>query len=507
MVSVMSKKTLPLQNNPERLFGIPRHCMAPWRAVSRDTRGGVAILFAFALVPLICFIGIGFDSARAYMVKSRLSSALDAAALAGGASFFLPQRDDDIEMYFNANYPSGYLGSVIDGPDITVNDAEETIELAANATLDTTLLRVIGKDSITVSAKTEVTRKMTALDVVLSIDVSGSMGWSAPGGGSRIQAAKNAANELIRILFGVDSSEEYLHIGLVPWSSKVNVMTEGESYNAGGTTTKAVPGFQNPDTGEYSSVVHYANNSQVPLLTAPPAGWRGCVFNRYTHNGNNQDDGDIRYGAYSGGGGNWPGWQPIFAGDHETWGGEPVPGWQKCNMSINNEECTACPRRGITPLQNKKAKIKRAVNDLTAGGNTNIPAGLGWAWRVLKPDAPFTDAINNPDYKREQAIVLLTDGENCGKSGDGYRSVFGNCSGGRDEMNNRLKKLAYNVKSDGVILYVIQFANEGTELQSLLKEIASGPESPYYHYAPTSDALKLVFRNIANHLSSLRLSK
>ncbi|NJN05548.1 MAG: hypothetical protein HC814_02930 [Rhodobacteraceae bacterium] len=44
-------------------------------------------------------------------------------------------------------------------------------------------------------------------------------------------------------------------------------------------------------------------------------------------------------------------------------------------------------------------------------------------------------------------------------------------------------------------------------LQALLKGVASGPKAPYYHYAPTPDALKKVFREIANHLSSLRLSK
>jgi len=507
MVLAMRKSVLRI-NKASIAFTAIRHQFAvAWHTFSRDTRGGIAVFVAIAIVPLMCFIGIGFDTARAYMVKSRLSSALDAAALAGGVNFFLPQRDDDIRMYFKANYPDGFLGSTVDGPYITVDEADEKIELDASATVETTFMRLVGEETITVSSSTEVKRKMTALDVVLSIDVSGSMAWDAPGGGTRIGAAKSAANELIGILFGVDSTEEYLHIGLVPWSSKVNVMTEGESYDAGATTTQAVPSFIHPETGAAQSVVYYANNSKVPLLTAPPSNWRGCVFNRYKDNGTSDDDGDIQYGAYSGGGTDWPGWQPIFAGNHATWGGEPISGWQKCNMSISNEECTACPYRGITPLQNTRAAIEDAVDDLNAGGNTNIPAGLGWAWRVLKPGAPFTEAIENPDYEREQAIVLLTDGENCGKSGDGYKRVFGSCDGGRDEMDERLRLLADNVKADGVIVYVIQFANEGTDLQTLLKEVASGPGAPYYHYAPTSDSLRQVFREIANHLSSLRLSK
>ncbi len=55
----------------------------PGRRLRLDRRGAVAVFLAFAIVPLIGFIGIATDTARAYLVKSRLSSALDAAGLAG----------------------------------------------------------------------------------------------------------------------------------------------------------------------------------------------------------------------------------------------------------------------------------------------------------------------------------------------------------------------------------------------------------------------------------------
>ena len=44
-------------------------------------------------------------------------------------------------------------------------------------------------------------------------------------------------------------------------------------------------------------------------------------------------------------------------------------------------------------------------------------------------------------------------------------------------------------------------------MQELLKGIASGTESPFYHYAPDGAALVQVFKEVANHLSELRLSK
>ena len=74
-------------------------------------------------------------------------------------------------------------------------------------------------------------------------------------------------------------------------------------------------------------------------------------------------------------------------------------------------------------------------------------------------------------------------------------------------MIRRLRAIATNIKAAGVIIYTIQFANSGGPLQALMREIATGPDSPYYHYAPDGDALRAVFREVANHLSELRLSK
>lgn len=53
----------------------------------RDRRGGIILFFAIAAVPLIAAVGIATDTARMFFVKSRLTSAVDAASLAGGKVF------------------------------------------------------------------------------------------------------------------------------------------------------------------------------------------------------------------------------------------------------------------------------------------------------------------------------------------------------------------------------------------------------------------------------------
>ena len=73
-----------------------------------------------------------------------------------------------------------------------------------------------------------------------------------------------------------------------------------------------------------------------PLLEPPPAGWKGCVFNRYINDATDANDGDIRDGPFSGGGKDWPAWAPVLPGDYVNpanpnvgakWGGEPVAGY------------------------------------------------------------------------------------------------------------------------------------------------------------------------------------
>src|SRR5690606_1874015 len=92
----------------------------------------------------------------------------------------------------------------------------------------------------------------------------------------------------------------------------------------------SVPQFTNPVTGATQSTLYKANNSPVPLLSRPDDNWRGCVYARYTGDGNNANDADLSLGPVTVGGAAWIGWEPIPTLEGEprsgTWGssdGEP----------------------------------------------------------------------------------------------------------------------------------------------------------------------------------------
>ena len=403
-------------------------------AFAGNRRGAVAAFIAAAIIPLVGALGLATDTARGYMVRAKLGEALDAAALAGGKNIFSANRDADINMYFDANFPAGWMQANVDGPIITVNDDKTVLHLAATATIPTTFMRVLGFQTMTIAAETEVTRQVDMLDLVITIDMSGSMGQPM----TKIAAARDAANSLVDILYGsntvsptftVDGTVyNLLNIGLVTWNHKANVKTNGAAaYNPALTTTTTVPAFTNPVTGAANqTLIYHVNNSEVPLLKAPAAGWAGCVYARYYGDADNTNDADLYRGDVTLNGKVWHAWYPI-----DPLEGEPVSGnytssgngsgwnntakscqgaywndqkndpdkptavanqpawWQRAAPTIDtapNNDCAACLSHGITPLNSVKATIHDAINALTTpAGNTNIPTGLAWAWEVLMP--------------------------------------------------------------------------------------------------------------------------
>ncbi|MEM7172732.1 MAG: VWA domain-containing protein [Pseudomonadota bacterium] len=471
------------------------------RKFSVQREGASMAMVAVLLVPMVGMVGMATDAARGYMIKARVGDALDAAGLAAGLS-----ADNeaamlaDIQTYFDANFPDGYLGADVTLDTPQVDDAAGTVTLSASATIPTTFLKVIGQKQIAVSASTEITRQTLSLDLILSMDMSGSMSWSDGTGTARIVGARDAANALVDILFGDNETKDLLKIGLVPWSGKVNVMDNGVPFTGFDPVPDDTETFTNPLTGASQSVVYRAYNSDVPFLNLPDDAsgtyeWQGCAYARHIDDATFLNDADASIGTVTTSDGtNWRAWAPV--GQE----GEPTPNGI-CETIASN--CRACLSHGITRLTDTKSTIKDAIDELTSPwGTTNIGQGLIWAGQVLSPDAPFMEAEADPPANHQRAIVLLTDGENTQRTGDGYN---GNLTPA--EMDARLQTVANNLKEKGYIIYAIQFYHESGPLAELLKGVATDQEAPYYHFAPDGDSLKDVFKEVANHLSDLRISK
>ena len=98
-------------------------------------------------------------------------------------------------------------------------------------------------NEMTVVAQSEVERTIRALDAVISLDMSGSMD-----GSNRIGAARESLLFFLDAIYGDEqqrrrpcwwstvSTYDLINIGFVPWNSKVNVTTQGETFS--GVTTQ-----------------------------------------------------------------------------------------------------------------------------------------------------------------------------------------------------------------------------------------------------------------------------
>ncbi len=99
-----------------------------------------------------------------------------------------------------------------------------------------------------------------------------------------------------------------------------------------------------------------------------------------------------------------------------------------------NFSCTTSP---ITPLTDVtipegKAVITTAIDAMQPTGNTNVPEGTAWGWRVLSSNAPFTEGRSNTEKGNDKVIIVLTDGANT------YST-----QGGTDAVGNKSTYAAY----------------------------------------------------------------
>lgn len=84
---------------------------------SSHVKGHVLVMFAITLIVLIGMVGLAIDSGLAYGVKAKLSSAVDAAAIAAGRALGTGASDGErvanakaaAQKYFDGNIPNKYL--------------------------------------------------------------------------------------------------------------------------------------------------------------------------------------------------------------------------------------------------------------------------------------------------------------------------------------------------------------------------------------------------------------
>ena len=235
-------------------------------------RGNVAVMTGLLAIPLAGFAGVATDGARAWVLQSRLFSALDASALAlaRNVGVTAATRDAEAASMFWTNFtppttPVGQQGAMIGGtragfmssaavfdqPTLLDND---TVRVTASATIPAYFTRVLGYQTLTVNGTSESRRANLGLELALVLDVTGSMDTSCAtpsdrmavncrvttvprnpgavvaGNASNIDLLRLAAADLVNVIFGTRETVPGLWMSVVPYTTTINLGPNRESW-------------------------------------------------------------------------------------------------------------------------------------------------------------------------------------------------------------------------------------------------------------------------------------
>ena len=105
-------------------------------AQANERRGAALILYTVLLPTILLFCGLAIDLSVLYVVQTRLSSAVDGAALGAGRLLGTSANSTEIAGEFlKANFPVGFWGSYNLTPTITRTDNISLHTIAVTATV------------------------------------------------------------------------------------------------------------------------------------------------------------------------------------------------------------------------------------------------------------------------------------------------------------------------------------------------------------------------------------
>jgi Putative Flp pilus-assembly TadE/G-like len=355
---------------------------------SLDEGGAVAILFGVVLTLLLLATGVAIDGSRAVSVSQRAQTALDSAVLAASSVFLTnDERRGIFDKVFSRNFSSDSVS--IDDIDFTytaANGGYGKVVLSYN----TSILSAVGRDIIGSKLESRARQAKFGIEVVMVLDVSGSMS-AGMGTGTRLDALKSSAKRLIQTLDTAKLPSQSIKYSIVPFTMNVNIGTANTSY---------------------------VENSADPLFSG--TSWAGCVLERPAPYHNQ----DVYNSGNASAGGRWQAyvWPPepdsgsvcINPSNGDNAGYSTVdaigPGgtydpWTK-GPNFN------CVRHAVVPLTGNATQISTAIDALTAESNmgTILAPGIAWGHRMLSPAEPFDEGAAFTNATRK-IMVVITDGE------------------------------------------------------------------------------------------------
>ena len=505
----------------------------------RGRRGG-ATGFAAAAVVMMLLGGGALISDHVWLVGKRdlLQSAAAAASVATTQKLAtLPGSLTDAEVhtallpvaerYARLNVLAN-VNQELDPDDVTVTLAVDRdagiVEVRVSADIGDTLLSKWLYDyggPGDMEARAGAEYEAVPAEVALALDVTGSTMRTYGGSGTRIEAIRAAAKDLVDIL--QPSAANMVAVGLVPWTTMVRLGEDARvQWHLEGWAV--FPAERRYPWPYYARGGGWPSMASVQDLPQSIRGtWLGCVEATRIIEGVAQvpdrDDAldtpdETPFAeAYA---------PPRPGTSYRCFGTDPRPSdyqsqycWDKDSAvggsqthiysSIwppgDHPQVKCRTMSPVKPLGTDRNAIDRAIDGLSGlGMMTHSAVGVQWARRLLAPTwrEVWGDPVHPVDTAESQyadvrkVLVLLTDGED-------------NIGGGAAMADVRSHACA-DAKEEGIEIFVVaamEPRHVGGGLARSLRECASSPGHVYINN-PDAPALREAFGDIAARVSTLR---
>jgi len=422
-----------------------------------DARGNYAILFALSVIPILIAVGAAIDISRAYVVKQRMTKALDAAglAVAGMTGLTNAQIQTTAQNFFNANYPATKIG--VPGT-LTVSSTSAKVMLSASASMPTAIMGIIGVKTMSIAANSEITKLGKKLEVALVFDNTGSMSQN-----SKLSSLQTAAKSFLTVLQNSAPNAGDVKVAIVPFTTDVNV----GSSNSAATWLKW--SWTYPSQTCTTTWRGTTCTSTTSTKTVSKTGWKGCVTDR-----DQSDDVSVT---------------PPSTSDSTTL-------YPADNANTFNNNCSL---QSLMSLSYDWTALTSKINAMTAGGSTNTTIGLVWGWNMLTQGMPLSTAAAADPKKINKVLIFLTDGDNTY-----YRQGAVTCDGSNicAGADARTALVCSAIKDAGITVYTIRTLDGNA---TLLSACSSG--AGYYYDVSSASQLNSIFTAIATSISNLRISQ
>ena len=417
----------------------------------RDTRGGIAPLLAICILPLLASVGVAVDFSRINDARTNMQTALDSTGLMlskTAATQTTAELQSSASNYFNALLTSQDLLQ----PTVSINyttTGGSKIVLNATANVKTDFMNIFGYDQVTVSTTSTTEWGNTRLRVALVLDNTGSMSQD-----SKMDALKTAAQNLLTQLKAAATDPADVYVSIVPFNKDVNL--NSANYAQSWLRWDLWDAQNGSCAGAWAHDQSKCETYGGTWTLADHSSWNGCVTDR-----------DQNYDTTN---------------DAPLAGGTLYP----------PEQYSRCPEATMG-LSNDWTTLGDKITAMQPAGNTNQAIGLQVGWQTLT-QSPFTVPAEDPNYKYQHVIILLTDGLNTEDRWYNYSS----------QIDAREQTTCDNIKAAGITIYTVQVNTGGDPTSTLLQNCASKPDK--FFLLTSANAIVTTFNQIGTALTNLRLA-